>query len=290
MPIRTDRVGGGLESGTINLTRRMTMAYAAGIGSARPRYFNDEQPDCLMAPPSYCVSLEWRILNDERFRNILGLSQEEAWRGIHVLQDTRFFAPVRPRHSVSVSGAIEQIRPTRLGAYVQVVLKLEDRTKAGVLSETRWGVIYRDVETVGAPQGGAADETKQIPIDEHWAHRKVVHIPANLSHVYTECAAIWNPIHTERLEARRVGFANPILHGTATWAIVGESLIDSYASGNASRLARLSCRFKTPVEPGASVTILSRPARASPGCFEFRAENAAGLAILEYGVAEFLMN
>jgi len=46
-----------------------------------------------------------------------------------------------------------------------------------------------------------------------------VPIPATLAHVYTECARIWNPIHTDPAVARQAGLSAILLHGTATLAL-----------------------------------------------------------------------
>ena len=46
-----------------------------------------------------------------------------------------------------------------------------------------------------------------------------VDVPAGLAHVYSECARIWNPIHTDVAVARAAGLPNIILHGTATLAL-----------------------------------------------------------------------
>ena len=46
-----------------------------------------------------------------------------------------------------------------------------------------------------------------------WSER--VEVPYHLGHVYTECARIWNPIHTDLAVARAAGLPGPILHGTA---------------------------------------------------------------------------
>ena len=44
-----------------------------------------------------------------------------------------------------------------------------------------------------------------------------MHVPisALAAHVYTECARIWNPVHTDTAVADRAGLPGLILHGTA---------------------------------------------------------------------------
>ena len=45
-----------------------------------------------------------------------------------------------------------------------------------------------------------------------------VPIGAGAAHVYTECARIWNPIHTDTAVTAKAGLPGIILHGTATLA------------------------------------------------------------------------
>ena len=49
------------------------------------------------------------------------------------------------------------------------------------------------------------------------------------AHLYSECARIWNPIHTDRAAALAAGLPDIILHGTATLAKAVSWIIDEYA-------------------------------------------------------------
>jgi acyl dehydratase len=70
-----------------------------------------------------------------------------------------------------------------------------------------------------------------------------VAVEAGAAHVYTECARIWNPIHTDRAVARRAGLPDIILHGTANLAHGINAVIDQAAGGRPQLLRRVSCRF-----------------------------------------------
>ena len=63
---------------------------------------------------------------------------------------------------------------------------------------------------------------------------------ATAAHVYTECARIWNPIHTDPEYARAAGLPGIILHGTATLAL-SISRVISFSEKNGE--ARVRCRF-----------------------------------------------
>ncbi len=86
-------------------------------------------------------------------------------------------------------------------------------------------------------------------------HMVAIAIPREMPHVYTECAAIWNPIHTERRVALAAGLPDIILHGTATWALAGQHILRHYADGDSRRLLRLRGRFRAMVVPGTTITL-----------------------------------
>ena len=67
------------------------------------------------------------------------------------------------------------------------------------------------------------------------------------AHVYTECARIFNPIHTDRAVALAAGLPDIILHGTATLALAVSELIKGFADGNPARVKRLGGRFSAMV-------------------------------------------
>ena len=62
-------------------------------------------------------------------------------------------------------------------------------------------------------------------------------VPAHLAHTYTECAHIWNPIHTDRAVALAAGLPDIILHGTATLALAVSALVDHQLGGDAAEIA-----------------------------------------------------
>ena len=104
-----------------------------------------------------------------------------------------------------------------------------------------------------------------------------------MPHAYTECADIWNPIHTERQAALAAGLPDIILHGTATWALAGREIVREHCEGDASRLKRLFGRFTAMVIPGNDITVaLSRPAEGAIG---FTVFNHQGQPAISDGLA-----
>jgi acyl dehydratase len=77
------------------------------------------------------------------------------------------------------------------------------------------------------------------------------------AHVYSECARIWNPIHTDITAARAAGLADPILHGTATLARA-VSAVAAMREHDLVGVQRVTAAFRQPVELGTELTVRLR--------------------------------
>ena len=64
-----------------------------------------------------------------------------------------------------------------------------------------------------------------------------------------------NPLHVDPAVAAAAGFARPILHGLATWAVAAFGIVNSVLQGKAERLREFEVRFSQPVLPGETVTL-----------------------------------
>jgi acyl dehydratase len=286
MTIPSDAVGQHLEGALVPVEPRRLLAYAAGIGSSRDCYLDDLRSEGIVAPPGFCVVAEWTVLNGPSFREATRTHGELAWRRIHVHQDTTFHRPIRAPGTLQVRGRIVQVKPTRAGAFVLVRLSTHDARTENLLTTTWWGAIYRRIDCDG---GSSVEEAPPLGLfDGSEGEATRLAIPRWLPYVYTECSQIWNPIHTERKIAVAQGLPDIILHGTATWALVGEMLIDAYGDGDPLRLRRLACRFKGPVIPGTHIVVKHADRRQGPATnIAFAASSHTGEPALTDGVAEF---
>jgi hypothetical protein len=97
-------------------------------------------------------------------------------------------------------------------------LETVDASGIPVATTTQAG-IYLGVPTDGDDQ---PDPEPPAPIEGSERRGQpadsTVDVSAGAAHTYTECARIWNPIHTDRAVARRAGLPDIILHGTANLA------------------------------------------------------------------------
>ena len=148
--------------------------------------------------------------------------------------------------------AIERRKPGALQ-----VTKLETIDEAGKpVCTSMYGSIYRGVDVVGADRPLATSELARPSAFPNQPRSEAkIHVPGGLAHTYTECAQIWNPIHTDIKVAQAAGLPELILHGTATLALAVSQLIHSEAGGDPSRVARIAGRFSGMVLMPSNITV-----------------------------------
>jgi acyl dehydratase len=249
MPLEA-RIGIATEPCISDVTVRDTMAYAAGVGDPNPRYLDDSSGG-VIAPPAFCSALEWPATI--RLRQALALSREEALRGVHASQDSTFHAPIRPGERIRTTGSLAHVRETRAGALTIVRFDSLTDPSGEPRATTYAAFLYRGVSLSGESIG--EEPAPLISALPEKTETHTLHIRPEAAHVYTECARIWNPIHTEREVARAAGLPDIILHGTALWALVARELVDRWCHGEPQRLRRLAGRFSAMVIPGTEVTL-----------------------------------
>lgn len=254
MPIRSAAAGCPVEPYDVDVDVRKCLAYAAGMGETADIYFDDARPEGIIAPPAMVVSLEWPASRDIRTTPEFGATPEESRRGVHAVQDTQFFRPIRPGERIQVSGQIVAIRRIKPGALTMTRIDLS--TVAGDPVATTYTTgISRDVAVEGEDR--VIEEPPAWDDDTvagEWTET-IIPISRELPHIYTECADIWNPIHTEREVALAAGLPDIILHGTATWALAVREVIANRLSRDPERLARFTGRFTGMVIPGTDITV-----------------------------------
>ncbi len=291
MPLQGTAVGARLGPITSHLTKRRTMAYAAGVPDLNPAYLDDVRPDGIVAHPLFPVTLEWGLRG--ALIEALGVSPEEAGHVVHATHDLTLHRPLRPGDALTTTGTIVGVEARPPGAYVLV--RYETRVPArgcadGVpVATTYHGSIFRGVGIAGEARALAGapplPERPHDPGTEAWVAELAV--DRGLPHRYTECSGIWNPIHTERAYALGVGLPDIILHGTQTLALAIREVVARGAGGDPGRLRRVACRFGSMVVPDTTIRVLGRAHRGSDGqtVVAFTVENAAGQPAIRDGVA-----
>jgi len=282
MPLDASIVGRPVGSRRVVVDARWLMAYAAGVPDARPELY-DTRSDLGMHP-LFPVAPEWDLVIGFR-RELSGLRADEASRGVHAAHDVIVERPVRAGEELELSGWVAAVDRRRGGAEQRV--RFEARDGDGqVVWRSMMTSVFRGVDVIGEPSAAGPGATGSDATGREWPVLPEP-VPADTpaiassdsvvgpldAHTYTECARIWNPIHTDLAYAQRAGLHAPILHGTATLAR-GVSIATTLAGVPLDRVGRVAGRFVAMVDLDTTITV--RLLRATAEAVWFDVRNAAG--------------
>jgi acyl dehydratase len=248
---------------------RWLMAYSAGLGETDPRYYDTERG--VMAHPLFPVCYEWPVAQPLRALPALKPLFPQL---LHAQHDLTIHRPPRAGDELRVTARIVAVAQRRPGAFV--VFRFEARDQAGErVSTTDFGALYRGVTVEGGDrQVEHIDDPGPHPADFPGIGK--LQIAANAAHVYTECARIWNPIHTDIAYARAAGLPTIILHGTATLALSISRVLAALGQDPAT-VRRVQCRFSGMVPMPAALTV---HASRDAGRIAFETRNEQGEAVV----------
>ena len=255
---------------------RWLMAYAAALGETDTRYFDTGTAAGPLAHPLFPVCYEWPLAVELR-EHVIG--EVIAPYSVHATHDVVIHRPPRAGDRLSVSADIVEVRPIKAGSLV--VTKLESAGDDGApVTTTHYGSIYRGVACESGGGQAPALRGEEDAGAVRWEER--VEVGAGLAHVYTECARIWNPIHTDVAIAQAAGLPGLILHGTATLALAVSRVVARDVAGDPSRVRGLAVRFTGMVPMPSTLTVRGRGTGHAE--VHFDAVDAAGHTVLDRGV------
>jgi acyl dehydratase len=227
------------------------MAYAASLGATEPVYLDTARAGGVLAHPLFPVCYEWPVLLELR----ASLPPDVEARAVHATHDLVLRRLPRPGDRLATTAVVTAVRPHRAGTLVVTRLETVDADGHAV-SATEYGSVYRGVtfEPAGAGAAPATGLPRALqPGTPRWS--AAIAVADTLAHVYSECARIWNPIHTDRAVARTAGLPDIILHGTATLGLAVTELVRREAGGDPRRVRRISGRFSAMVMMPSTMTL-----------------------------------
>ena len=245
-----------------DIDARWLMAYAAGLGDIAPDYLDTLRPGGILAHPVFPVCYEWPLVLALRARAI---PEALATRSVHATHDLVIHRPPRPGDRLRSTARVQDVEARAPGAYVLVRVETVDAAGAPVTT-TEYGSLYRGVacEAPAATGGAPPRPAEDLALDAGEPWTADVPVDAGRAHIYTECARIWNPIHTDREVARGAGLPDIILHGTATLALAVSAVLAREGPAAAPRVRRVSCRFGAMVRMPATLTVRARATGEAP--------------------------
>jgi acyl dehydratase len=275
--IRADIVGREAGPRREIIDARWLMAYAAGAGAQHPCFFDTTASDGPLAHPLFAVCYEWPLMVDIR-AEVIGAAA--APFGVHASHHLVVHRLPRAGDQLSTRARVTAVSPRRSGTLVVVRLVTADQ-RGQTVSETDYGSFFRGVSLEGA---AAAVAPPRRPAPEagpvRWS--EPIAVPSQSAHIYTECARIWNPIHTDLGAARAAGLPGPILHGTATLALAVSRLIERELASEAALVRGIAGRFTGMVPLPSTMVVRARERRADGLAFDV--VTLAGLPLISEGV------
>jgi acyl dehydratase len=270
----------GLKVGPLAITvdGRWLMAYAAALGETDPRYYDTRARGGPLAHPLFSVCYEWPLAQALRAK---AMDDTVARRGVHAFHHLVVHRPPRAGEGLRASARVVGVQKLRAGALVVIRFSTTDRTGVAV-STTDHGSIYRGVELRGAevaptPHAPAAAGAAAGTV--RW--EAPIEIPLQMAHVYTECARIYNPIHTDAAVAHAAGLPTIILHGTATLALAVSRVVARDLDGDPGRVRGVAVRFTGMVMVPSRLTV--RGHNGDAGGVAFDVVDPAGKPVLADG-------
>ncbi len=237
---------------SFEVTARSITAFAGGVDDFNPVYFEDDRPEGLVAHPGMVFTWQW----NSRFTPDVEYPLELVRRGVHAWVDVQFERHARDGDVITSQGqsvAVKQVRPGVLSA--QRFTFTDSHGEVVAIMDT--GGITRgatldgdEAELVSAPALPARSTDDGAPV---WS--TTFPIDPQAPHVYTECADIWNPIHTERKVALAAGLPDIILHGSANIIIALREVVNRNLDGDPTRVRRFAGQFRGMIIPGTDVTV-----------------------------------
>ena len=247
MPYDATLVGQATEPLRHEVDARWIMSYAAGLNDFNPAYLRTDHAK-VVAHPLFPVCLEWpTILSSRHLPGSDVLTPAEAARSVHAAHDLHILRPIAEGETLTTQATVTGLEAIGPGA--AVTTRLDTCDASGELVARTWQLGIARGVALNGPGRESEPPPSHPSLQSPWRQPRRFSIPiaANAAHVYTECARIWNPIHTDRRVALEAGLPDIILHGTATLALAVSKLVDEFLDGKPGQVRRIAGRFRAMV-------------------------------------------
>lgn len=225
------------------LTRRDTILYALGVGATELGFLFEER---LQALPTMAVTLGypgffWR---DPAY----GANWQKI---LHGEQSTVLHALLPVEGEIVGSTRIEALydKGADKGALAMVTREIHDSVGTHLATSRSMTFLRGDGGFGGSPE--SAPVPHAIP-DRAPDDVMTLTTAANQAQIYRLSGDL-NPLHIDPDVAKAGGFEAPILHGLATYGVIGRALLAARGGNDPARLKRIDGRFSAPVYPGETI-------------------------------------
>jgi len=249
----TERLGLQTVAKSVEITPRLIQSAAAAVQETGERYFDDSRTNGLDVHPGLIFSLEWWT----RFMPGRGtLPKEIGLRGVHAWTDIRLRQPFKLGDVITSQGQLISISTIPPGTLTVTRWTFSDAW-GNIVAEYDKGGIVRDI----FPDDKDQSINDRLPLPDasegaaqsNWS--KEIKITANTAQIYSECAQIYNPIHTEKQVALSAGLPDTILHGVCTQSLAIGAILEHICDGDPKQLRRVCGQYRAMVLPNSTIKI-----------------------------------
>jgi acyl dehydratase len=275
MGLPTDKLGTTYAPVTAAIDPERAKAYAAATNDGNPAYAAG-----TYAPPVFAVVPTWEAIG----LAVADVVPPEAMMMIvHGEQDMHFAQPLVPGRSLVTTSEAHSIRVGGSGTRFPLRVTSDDAETGDRVLEQYVTMFIRgmaDGESAGPEK---PDHTlpadRGEPVAQH-----TVHVDDDQTFRYRDASGDMMPIHVDEGFAKSVGLPGIIAHGLCTMAMTSQSVVQTVAGGDPSRLRRLAVRFSKNVFPGDDVTTTLHDLGA--GTYGFETTTQRGDTVIAHGRAE----
>ncbi len=261
MPYSSSLIGLTSRPEACEVDNRWAMNYAASIADESEILY-DTRGGSVPVHPLFLSHPEWE--SQKLIRGKLGLTEAELSKGVQVMQDTQIFKPLISGIRTVTTAKLIGVHRHRAGAFA--TMQNDTSTEAGeLLATTISGAIFRDVAVEGEDRPPALPARPALGQTIGERVVRTIEVGATACHVYSECARIWNPIHTDLGIAETAGLPGLILHGTATIAMAVSAISDAVTGGDPRFVSRVSAELRAMVIVPTALTLSYQLYKADDG-------------------------
>lgn len=236
---------------THTYTEKDTILYALGVGlgadpidESQLRFVYERQ---LRALPTMAV-----VLGSTRIKELnLGLDYLKI---VHGEQSLVIHKPLPASGTIFTKSVIAGVldKGADKGAIVLLRREVFEKANGDKLATVDMSIFARG-------DGGIGSTMQQAPamgtVPERAADL-VCDMPTSLrAALIYRLSGDMNPLHAEPAVARQAGFERPILHGLATYGVVGYAVVKHLCDNDPAHLKSLKGRFSAPVFPGETIQV-----------------------------------
>ena len=235
-------------------TQRDTMLYALGVGlGADPM---DEQQlqyvyeKNLKALPTMAIILgypgPWHAAADT------GITRSHV---VHGEQGFVIHKPLPVEGSITGKSRITAVldKGADKGALVLTECDVRDKASGDLICTLTSTTFCRKDGGFGGPSTTPGPQKPVQAIPERAPDKVCDLVTLPQAALIYRLSGDYNPLHADPAYAAKAGFKMPILHGRATFSVVGHALVKSVCGYDPLKLKSMSGRFSSPVYPGETI-------------------------------------